>query len=167
MGFKKVRVGVQWIILDIIMSAIGIFIITHDLESYTSIGGVDVSSYVDGNVSGGVLFLVLGNALLIINILVNRSINKLIKNNKYVICTDISHETKETGMCVRGDGTSYPVYSYFTVCKYTDAFGNTHVFESEHYKEEKMDPFLNMTVIYVFVDLETKPGTYYMYPYVI
>lgn len=167
MGFKKVKVGIQWFILDIIMSAIGIFIMTHYLPSTTTIGGFESASYESKDIFGGFIFLALGNGLLIINIWINRKTNKLIKNNKYVICTDISHESKETGMCERGDGTSYPVYSYFTVCKYTDNFGNTHVFESEHYKEEKMNPFLNMTVIYVFVDLENNPNFYYMYPYLI
>lgn len=170
MEFKKVKIGIQWIIMLIIMITIGVFIICINAPSEVYNNGRYVGSY-SSNVSSilaGCFFIGFGIFLFFMyfmgEVFYN---NKLIENGKYVICTDIQHEFKENGYSKKGDGTIEPLYCYFTKCYYTDESGHIYEFISETYNKKELNPYNKLDKIYVFVDIQENPKKYYLYPYVV
>ncbi len=165
MRFKKRKLPKQWYILMVVCIAVAIFAMFS--SNYLSL--INDPLNVDEDIFGISVFISLcflfGIGPVVLQLYFIRQDNKLIEEEKYVVCTDIRTEMRECGQTTYGDGRTEINYANETFCTYTDENGKTYTFKSETYKEDTPNPFIRMDKIIVFVDLKTNPERYYMYPY--
>ena len=165
MRFKKRKLPKHWYILMVVCIAVAIFAMFS--SNYLSL--INDPLNVDEDIFGISVFISLcflfGIGPVVLQLYFIRQDNKLIEEEKYVVCTDIRHEMREQGYKTYGNGRSETIYVNETFCEYTDENGKTYTFKSETYNEDTPNPFIRMDKIIVFVDLKANPKHYYMYPY--